>query len=131
MKQESKIIIILFIMAFSSVILLYSIVSEEPSAGFASETPVVPDKSDIGKIVYVEGTVLNKRMTYTGGNLIVNIECKDNSVVMIFVPKSSGAASLSDRVEVNDFIGVKGSVEEYGGSLEVVLKEETNLKKIK
>jgi len=118
-------------MAFSSVILLYSIVAEESSAGFASETPVIPTKSDIGKIVYVEGTVLNKRMTYTGGNLIVNIECKDDSVVMLFIPKSSGAASLNDRVEVNDFIGVKGPVEEYGGSLEVVLKDEKNLREIK
>jgi hypothetical protein len=134
MKQENKIVIILFIMAFSSVILLYSIVAEDSNSGFDSETPVIPTKSDIGKTVYVEGKVLNKRMTFTGENLIINIECNENNetdIVMIFVPKSSGASSLNQKIEVNDFIGVKGPVEEYNGILEVVLKNENNLKKMK
>ena len=131
MKKENKIVIILFIMAFSSVILLYAIVTEDSGAGFGSETPVIPTKADIGKTVYVEGTVLDKRMTYTGENCIVNIECSDRSVLMIFIPKSSGAASVNQTIDVGDYVGLKGDVEEYNGTLEVVLKNESNLKKLK
>jgi OB-fold nucleic acid binding domain. len=131
MKKENKIVILLFIMAFSSVVLLYAIIAEDSGAGFGSETPVIPTKTDIGKTIYVEGTVLNKRMTYTGDNCIANIECSDHSVLMIFIPKSSGAASVNQTIEIGDYIGLKGEVEEYNGTLEVVLKNESNLKKLK
>jgi len=131
MKKENKIVILLFIMAFSSVVLLYAIISEDSGAGFGSETPVIPTKADIGKTVYVEGTVLNKRMTFTGENCIANIECSDRSVLMIFIPKSSGAASVNQTIEIGDYIGLKGDVEEYNGTLEVVLKNSANLKKLK
>jgi len=131
MKKENKIVILLFIMAFSSVILLYAIISEDSGAGFGSETPVIPTKADIRKTVYVEGTVLNKRMTFTGENCIANIECSDRSVLMIFIPKSSGAASVNQTIEIGDYIGLKGDVEEYNGTLEVVLKNSANLKKLK
>ena len=130
MKAENKVVIILFIMAFSTVFLLYGIISND-SIFDSSEESVVPTKNDIGKTVYVEGTVLSKRMTFTGDNLIVNIECKDSTVLMIFIPKSSGAASLNGIIEVDNIIGVKGPVEEYNGTLEVVLKNENNLRKIK
>jgi len=131
MKKENKIVILLFIMAFSSVVLLYAIIAEDSGAGFGSETPVVPTKADIGKTVYVEGTVLNKRMTFTGENCIANIECNDRTVLMIFIPKSSGAASVHQAIEVGDYVGLKGEVEEYNGTLEVVLKNESNLKRLK
>ena len=131
MKKENKIVIILFIMAFSSVILLYAIIAEDSDAGFSSETPIIPTKEDIGKTVYVEGTVLNKRMTYTGENCIANIECSDRSVLTIFIPRSSGASSVNQMIEIGDYIGLRGDVEEYNGTLEVVLKSETNLKKLK
>ena len=131
MKKENKIVILLFIMAFSSVVLLYAIIAEDSGAGFGSETPVVPTKADIGKTVYVEGTVLNKRMTFTGENCIANIECNDRTVLMIFIPKSSGAASVHQAIEVGDYVGLKGEVEEYNGILEVVLKNESNLKRLK
>ena len=131
MKKENKIVIILFIMAFSSVVLLYAIIADDSGTGFSSEASVIPTKADIGKTVYVEGTVLDKRMTYTGENCIANIECSDRTVLMIFIPKSSGAASVNQTIEVGDYIGLKGDVEEYNGTLEVVLKNSSNLKKLK
>jgi len=131
MKKENKIVILLFIMAFSSVVLLYAIIAEDSGAGFGSETPIIPTKTDIGKTVYVEGTVLNKRMTFTGENCIATIECSNQTVLMIFIPKSSGAASVYQAIEIGDYVGLKGNVEEYNGTLEVVLKNESNLKKLK
>ncbi|MCL2550390.1 MAG: OB-fold nucleic acid binding domain-containing protein [Methanimicrococcus sp.] len=132
MKTENKIVIILFIMAFSTVFLLYSMTGNSDS-GFspAGETPVVPTKADIGKTVYVQGTVLNKRMTYTGDNLILNIECGDGEIRMIFVPKSAGAGEVNRRIEPGDYIGVKGTVEEYNETLEVIPKNESYVIKLK
>jgi len=132
MKTENKIVIILFIMAFSTVFLVYSMI-ESSDSGFtpAGETPVIPTKTDIGKTVYVQGMVLNKRMTYTGDNLILNIECGNGEILMIFVPKSAGAAAVNKRIEQDDYIGVKGAVEEYNGTLEVVPKNESYVIKLK
>ena len=106
---------------------------ESSDSGFtpAGETPVIPTKADIGKTVYVQGTVLDKRMTYTGDNLILNIECSDQTILMIFVPKSAGAGAVNQKIERDDYIGVKGAVEEYNGTLEVVPKNESYVIKLK
>ena len=132
MKTENKIVIILFVMAFSTVFLIYSMIDNSDN-GFspAGETPVIPTKADIGKTVYVQGTVLDKRMTYTGDNLILNIECGDQTILMIFVPKSAGAGAVNQKIERDDYIGVKGAVEEYNGTLEVVPKNESYVIKMK
>ena len=131
MKTENKIVIILFIMAFSTIFLLYSMVtSSENNFISAGETPVIPTENDLGKTVYVQGTVMSKRTTYTGENLILNIECSDRTVLMIFVPKSAGAAAVNQKIEPNDYIGVKGTVEEYNGTLEVIPKNERNVIKL-
>ena len=133
MKTENKIAAILFIMAFSTLFLLYAAISAD-TGGSGQEVPVIPTKNDIGKTVYVEGIVLSKRMTYTGSNLMINLDCQadqksqnDDSVVVIFVPRSSGAVSLNQAISVGDKIGVKGAVEEYNDTLEVVLKNEKDL----
>lgn len=128
MKTETKVVLLLFVMAFVTVFLLYAAVSNDR---LIPETPVIPTKDDIGKYVYVEGTVLSKRSTFQGEHLIVNIECSDRTVLMIFVPKSSGAAAVNQNIAAGDFAGVKGTVEEYNGTLEIVLKKETDFVKLK
>ena len=146
MKTENKVAAILFIMAFSTIFLLYAAISAD-TANNANDIPVIPTKNDIGKTVYVEGTVLSKRMTFTGNNLLISLDCQtppenqnqnknqnqnqnlnpNDSVVIIFIPRSSGAASFHQSIDVGNKIGVRGVVEEYNGTLEVVLKNEKNL----
>ncbi|MDY0266908.1 MAG: hypothetical protein RBQ94_04605 [Methanimicrococcus sp.] len=125
MKKETQIIFILFFMAFSTLFLLYAAVLGDSSV---SEEPVIPTLNDVGKTVYVEGVVLNKRSTFKGGHLIVNIECSDHTVLPIFIPNASGADSISGQVEINDVVGVKGTVEEYNETLELVLKNKDHFK---
>ncbi|MDV0447237.1 hypothetical protein MsAg5_11160 [Methanosarcinaceae archaeon Ag5] len=128
MKKENKIVIVLFLTAFLSVLLLYACVFDAGSGDGQQQIPVIPTENDIGKSVYIEGTVLNKKMTFKGENLIINIEGKDQTVLMIFVPKSSGAASISQKIGAGDQIGAAGIVEEYNGTLEIVLKKESDLR---
>ncbi|MDV0444674.1 hypothetical protein MmiAt1_02070 [Methanimicrococcus sp. At1] len=130
MKTEYKLVFILFVMAFSTVFLLYAVVSND-SGQFSGGAPVIPTADDIGKTVYVEGTVLSKRSTYQGEHLIVNIECSDRTILMVFVSKSVGAASVSQKINVNDFVGIQGTVQEYNGTLEIVLKNESQFLKLK
>ncbi|MDL2261362.1 hypothetical protein LJC08_03920 [Methanimicrococcus sp. OttesenSCG-928-J09] len=131
MKTENKIVIIIFVMAFSTLFLLYTAVQDQSSFFSGAEKAIIPTKEDVGKSVYVEGTVLNKKSTFQGGHLIVNIECTDKTVLMIFIPKSAGAESADQMIEIGNKIGVKGNVEEYNGTLEVVLKTDKNLQKLK
>jgi DNA/RNA endonuclease YhcR with UshA esterase domain len=133
MRTENKVAAILFIMAFSTIFLLYAAISADPQSN-ADKIPVIPTTNDIGKTVYVEGTVLSKRMTFTGSNLLINLDCQappenqsNDTVVVIFIPRSAGAVSYNQTIEVGNKIGVVGVVEEYNGVLEVVLKNEKNL----
>jgi DNA/RNA endonuclease YhcR with UshA esterase domain len=133
MKTENKVAAILFIMAFSTLFLLYTAISADTGRDI-QEIPIIPTKNDVGKTVYVEGTVLSKRMTFTGNNLLISLDCRTESnnqnvdpIVIIFIPRSSGAVSFNQTLEVGSKIGVIGVVEEYNGMLEVVLKNEKNL----
>ncbi|WNY27004.1 nucleotide-binding protein [Methanolapillus ohkumae] len=128
MKKENKIVIILFLTAFLSVLLLYVCVFDNNSEN-SGQIPVTPTINDVGKTVYVEGNILNKKMTFTGENLILNIEGKNQDMIVIFIPKKSGAAGIYQKIAVGDKIGVFGTVEEYNGTLEVVLKKEQDLTK--
>lgn len=126
-KTENKIVIILFLMAFSTVFLLYAVISADHASWTPSgENAVIPTTNDVGKTVYTEGSVLSKRMTFTGDHLIVQIECTDRTVLPVFVPKSVGASAIYSKADIGHRVGVKGSVEEYNGTLEIVLKNEND-----
>ncbi|WNY28292.1 hypothetical protein MmiEs2_04760 [Methanimicrococcus stummii] len=127
MKTENKLMIILFLMAFSTLFLLYAVISADNESMMSAGNSVVPTNADIGKTVYTEGKVLSKRNTFTGDHLIIQIECSDKTVLPIFIPKSTGASSIHSKVNVDDSIGVLGLVEEYDGALELVLKNEKDL----
>ncbi|WNY23223.1 hypothetical protein MmiHf6_05280 [Methanimicrococcus hongohii] len=128
MKTENKLVIILFLMAFSTVFLLYAVISADNESLMSAGNSVVPTTEDVGKTVYTEGLVMSKRMTFTGDHLIIQIECADKTVLPVFVPKSVGASSIFSKIEAESLIGVKGAVEEYNGTLELVLKNENDLR---
>ncbi|MDR0767487.1 MAG: hypothetical protein LBE57_03450 [Methanosarcinales archaeon] len=128
MKTENKLVILLFLMAFSTVFLLYAVISADNEALMNAGNSVVPTKADIGKTVYTEGKVLSKRMTFTGGHLNIQIECVDRTVLPVFVPNSSGASSIYSMIDADNMIGVRGSVGEYNGALQIVLRNERDLR---
>ncbi|MDR2943545.1 MAG: hypothetical protein LBU81_00385 [Methanosarcinales archaeon] len=127
MKIENKIVIILFIMAFSTLFLLYAVFSADSVSRTASgENAVIPTVNDVGNTVYTEGVVMSKKMTFKGEHLIVQIECEDHTVLPVFIPKSAGASDIFSKTAINRRIGVKGSVEDFNGTLEIVLKHEAD-----
>jgi hypothetical protein len=101
MKTENKLVIILFVMAFSTVFLLYAAISEDNEMSMTSANSVVPTQSDIGRVVYTEGKVLSKRMTFTGDHLIIQMECADRTVLPVFVSRSAGASSIFSQIDAD------------------------------
>lgn len=100
--------------------------SGETSAGNA----VIPTHDDIGKTVYVEGNILDFRKTNTGDHLIITLLCSGGSeqeTISVFIRKSSGAANVSARIVKGAKIGVTGTVQEYSGSLEIVVSKEQDI----
>ena len=94
------------------------------------ENAVIPTQDDIGKTVYVEGNVLNFRKTNTGDHLIITLLCSGGSeqeTISVFIRKSSGAANISSRIVNGAKIGATGTVQEYGGSLEIVVSKEQDV----
>ena len=128
MKTENKLVIILFVMAFSTVFLLYAVISEDNEASMTSANSVVPTQSDIGRVVYTEGVVLSKRMTFTGDHLIIQMECADRTVLPVFVPRSAGASSIFSKIDTDSRIGVRGTVNVHNGTLQLVLRNERDLR---
>ncbi len=72
--------------------------------------PYQDDRQD-GALVYLEGIVLDTKITSTGGHLIVNV-----SGVDVFVPKGGTELVLLP----GDHIRVVGKVETYAGNKEIV-----------
>ena len=82
-------------------------------------TYALPDKGAIpytseiqdGALVYLEGVVLDTKITSTGGHLIVNV-----SGVDVFVPEGGTDLNLQD----GDLVKVIGKADTYSGKKEIV-----------
>jgi len=72
--------------------------------------PYQDDRLD-GALVYLEGIVLDTKITSTGGHLIVNV-----SGVDVFVPEGGAELILLP----GDYVRVVGKVDTYAGKKEIV-----------
>ena len=130
-RRENRIIAVLLVMLFVSLIILSVVFSDSFESG-QNRTgdpgkAVIPTAADIGKTVYAEGTVTGFRKTYTGDHLIITLSFDDASVMPVFVPKSAGAADISGALEKGRRIGVSGTVREYENAPELVVKEKKDI----
>ncbi len=111
MQKEEKIVVILLLMAMSSLAI----------AAWAFS----PDESDLsdGAVsakedsqLSLEGLVLEMNPTKSGGHLIIKL---DSTPMPVFVPRESGAAEVQNKVDIGDRIKVRGQVAEFGGKEEL------------
>ena len=74
--------------------------------------------SKAGDNVHLEGLLLYKEKTKTGGNWLLTVQ-SDGEPVTVFVPSSSGAYSSAESAAPGRLVDVQGKVQDYKGTKEV------------
>jgi DNA/RNA endonuclease YhcR with UshA esterase domain len=118
-QKEEKVVVVLLITAALCLIIAYF--------GFSSAPAVYSDDSKLGDRVYVEGTVLTKKMTRTGGHLILTISDLN---IKVFVPDNSGAKEVYDFVRIGDYVRITGKVSEYRNAREIVVERARDIVRV-
>ena len=83
-------------------------------------------ESGEGEKVFLEAQVLSKRLTYTGGHLLLQVDC-NSEVLSVFIPKTAGAEALNNSIQKGNFISVIGTVSEYEGKREIKVERKEDI----
>lgn len=129
MEKEEKVVVVLLIMALSSLLTAYLFFGSELAwTGQKSEGKALQytHESEVGERVTLDAEVLSKRFTYTGENLLLEVNF-DSEVMSVFVPKTAGAEALNSSVKKGDFISITGTVSEYKGKKEIMVERKDDI----
>lgn len=126
MEKEEKIISILLAMAILSLAVAYfTYIPGELSGNIEP----LSDSTTLGEKVFVEGPVLNKKMTYSGDHLILKVD-HEGEMITVFVPNNKGAKDIDKELAVNDMVHIAGILDEYEGELEIIVKDKKDIEKL-
>lgn len=117
MEKEEKIVIILLSMVFLSLSISY-LVFFGPGV---SDTSAFSSFSVPGDDAFVEGTIISKRLTYSGNHLILMVD-SISGPVKVFVPSGNGANTIDSLLAADSKVRIFGQVGEYEGELELVVQ---------
>ena len=126
MEKEEKIIAILLAMAILSLAVAYFIYIPGELSG---NIEPLSDSTTLGEKVFVEGPVLNKKMTYSGDHLILKVD-HEGEMITVFVPNNKGAKDIGKELAVNDMVHIAGILDEYEGELEIIVKDKKDIEKL-
>jgi DNA/RNA endonuclease YhcR with UshA esterase domain len=132
MEKEEKVVVVLLIMALSSLSTAYVFFgSEIAGAEQKSEGKALQytHESEVGEKVTLDAEVLSKRFTYKGDHLLLEVDF-DSEVLSVFIPNTAGAEALNSSINEGDFIRITGIISEYEGKKEIKVekKEDITLK---
>jgi len=122
MEREEKVVVILLLMVFISLSIAYVFFFSES----VPDTAEFSSSSQIGDKVILEGTVVSKRFTYTGDHLLFTVD-SGSEIVKVFVPSDNGAANVGPRINEDDTVSLSGTVDEYNGEIEIVIRNENDI----
>ncbi|HOW13223.1 OB-fold nucleic acid binding domain-containing protein [Methanosarcina sp.] len=129
MEKEEKVVVVLLIMALSSLSTAYLFFgSELAGAGQKSEGKALQytHESEVGKKVTLDAEVLSKRFTYTGDHLLLEVDF-DSEVLSVFIPRTAGAEALNSSINEGDFISITGTISEYKGKKEIRVERKEDI----
>ncbi|MGI5991694.1 MAG: OB-fold nucleic acid binding domain-containing protein [Methanosarcina sp.] len=128
MEKEEKVTVLLLFMTLTSLMTAYLCFGSDLTLGQGTgkEVRQYTRESAEGEKVFLEAEVLSKRFTYTGGHLLLQIDC-DSEVLSVFIPKTAGADALNLSIQEGDFISLTGTVEEYEGKREIKVDKKENI----
>ena len=126
MEKEEKIVAVLLAMAILSLAVAYATFFQSDNGSISNDALQLTERSAIGDVVYFEGTILNKKFTFTGDHLLLSID-HDENVVKVFIPNNKGAEYIDDMVNENDMVRIQGIVSEYQDEREVVVQSKNDV----
>lgn len=124
MEKEEKIVVVLLVMAILSLAVAYFTYLPGELTG---DIRPLTDSSGLGEKVFVEGTVLSKRITYTGDHLILEVD-QSTQPITVFIPNNRGAEEINERISTNDQVRITGILDEYEGELEIIVQKAKDVK---
>lgn len=122
MEKEEKVVVVLLTMIILSLSIAYVFFFSDTGPELAEFS----GSSEIGERVMLEGNVISKLYTHTGGHLLLTVNSRSGPV-MVFIPSSSGAEEIGSRVKRDDTVQVSGIVQDYNGRIEVVVRNEKDV----
>ncbi|MCQ1536975.1 hypothetical protein FTO70_15110 [Methanosarcina sp. KYL-1] len=132
MEKEEKVVVVLLIMALSSLFAAYLCFG--PGIAGMGKSPggeswqYTPEAGE-GERVSLEAEVLSKRFTYTGEHLLLKVDC-GSEVLTVFVPSEAGAGALEESISEGDILSITGVVSEYEGEREIKVAKKEDISRI-
>jgi DNA/RNA endonuclease YhcR with UshA esterase domain len=129
MEKEEKVMVLLLFMTLTSLVTAYLCFGPELTASgqeAGEEVKPYTRESGEGEKVFLEAQVLSKRLTYTGGHLLLQVDY-NSEVLSVFIPKTAGAESFNDSIQKGDIISVTGTVSEYEGKREIKVERKEDI----
>jgi hypothetical protein len=129
MEKEEKVMVLLLFMTLTSLMTAYLCFGSELTASgkeTGGEARQYTRESGEGEKVFLQADVLSKRFTYTGGHLLLQVDC-DSEVLSVFIPKTAGAETLNMSIQEGDFISLTGTVSEYEGKREIKVERKEDI----
>ena len=127
MEKEEKIVAVLLTMAILSLGVAYVTFFQNDGDSISSDAMLLTEQSAIGDLVYIEGTILNKKFTFTGDHLLLSVDY-DQNAIKVFIPNNNGAVDVNNMVNENDYVRIQGTLDEYQDELEVVVQSQNDVK---
>ena len=109
-KEELAVVALLLCAAVTS-FALFVVAGNGPGAPYSKA-------SKAGDVVYLEGMLLHKEKTQSGGHLLLTVKV-EAELVSIFVRSSSPAFPAADAAVSGNVIAVQGKVQDYKGAREI------------
>lgn len=125
MEKEEKVVVVLTLMALSSLLAAYFCFGSAPGEGEASAAQLNA-ASKVGDKVSFEATVLSKRSTFKDEHLLLKVD-HNSDVVTVFIPAKAGASSLNETLGVGDKVSISGILAEYQGEKEVKVQDKSGV----
>jgi DNA/RNA endonuclease YhcR with UshA esterase domain len=129
MEKEEKVMVLLLFMTLTSLMTAYLCFGPELTASgqeTGEEATPYTRESREGEKVFLEAQVLSNRLTYTGGHLLLQVDC-NSEVLSVFIPKTAGAEALNNSIQKGDFISLTGTVSEYEGKREIKVERKEDI----
>ncbi len=126
MEKEEKIVTVLLVMAILSLAVAYVTFYQGNGGSISGDALQLTERSSVGDLVYLEGTILSKKFTFKGDHLLLSVD-HDQNVVKVFIPNNNGAVDVDNMVNENDYVRIQGIVDEYQSEREVVVQSKNDV----